>query len=277
MLTFFFFAFYFVAVRGALFKNPYCNLSCNFGNGHVYKHTVCQRGDYKCLPDASCGSDFRVVKLTDLQRQILLDVHNAYRCKVATGKEIRGNQPPAKNMRVMSYDRELELIAQCWANACNGANLIHDTCRRTRKFEHVGQNLGYLSSPSSNVNVTKVMLELIRYWYDEVALFNNEWVLDTRERNAKVGHYTQMVWADTYRLGCAAVQYTSIQNDGRKWHELLFVCNYGPGGNYIGLPLYKPGISGSACPDKLKSSICGLCGRFSNVTQNDNFQPFFKF
>ncbi|KAK4887811.1 hypothetical protein RN001_004082 [Aquatica leii] len=269
--------FYFGVVSGFLYKNPYCELSCDAGNGRLHQHTVCQRANYKCLPDASCGPDFKIVKLTDAQRQLILNVHNKFRCKVALGKETRGKQPAAKNMRIMSYDRELEFIAQCWANACNGASLIHDACRRTRKHEHVGQNLGYISSSANNINVTEATLQLIDYWYDEVAIFNNQWVLDTRDRGFKVGHYTQMVWADTHRLGCAAIQYTTKQFDGNKWYEFLLVCNYAPGGNYIGMPVYKPGPSGSACPDKLKQNICGLCGRFVNVTEQEYFQPFFKF
>ncbi|KAF5284730.1 hypothetical protein FQR65_LT13432 [Abscondita terminalis] len=264
-------------VSAFLYKNPYCDLPCDAGNGKLYKHTVCERGDNKCRPGPSCGPDFKIVKLSDNQRQLILNIHNAYRCKVAMGKETRGKQPPAKNMRVLTYDRELEFISQCWANACNGQSLIHDACRRTRKFEHVGQNLGYINSSANNINITQAILELMGYWYDEVAIFNNQWVTDTRDRGVKVGHYTQMVWADTHKLGCAAVHYTTNQPDGSKWYELLFVCNYAPGGNYIGMPVYKPGPSGSGCSEKLKQNVCGLCGRFMNVTQHEYYQPFFKF
>ena len=177
----------------------------------------------------------------------------------------------------MTYDRELEFIAQCWANACEGASLKHDRCRRTRKYEHNGQNLGYINSSVNNINVTLAMQQLIQYWYDEVAIFKNDWVYDTRDRGVKVGHYTQMVWADTYKLGCAGVHYTVNQTDGSKWYEFLFVCNYGPGGNFVGAPVYKPGIPGSGCADKLSSNNpCKMCGNFVNVTDSDDFQPYFK-
>lgn len=86
-----------------------------------------------------------------------------------------------------------------------------------------------------------------------------------------------MVWADTYRIGCAAVHYTVNLSTGVKSYEFLFVCNYGPGGNYIGLPVYKPGAPGSACPDKVKpSNKCGLCGHFVNATKSDIFVPPFR-
>jgi len=259
--------------------NPYCDLFCDYGENVTYPHTACARGENKCGPDPRCGSEFKVVKLTDEQRQMVLNMHNALRCRVGLGKETRGRQPPAKNMRVMTYDRELEFIAQCWANACNGAALIHDDCRRTRKFEHVGQNLGFVNSSADNINFTVAMQQLTRYWYEEVTIFNNEWVLDTRDRghDIKVGHYTQMMWADSYRLGCAASHYTVRLPDGTKSYEFLFVCNYGPGGNYIGQPVYKPGEPGTGCPEKLKHhNKCGMCGSFVNATKQDNFKPFFK-
>lgn len=55
-------------------------------------------------------------------------------------------------------------------------------------------------------------------------------------KNGKtVGHYTQLVWAKSNRLGCGSRNY----NDGTwKWRYL--VCNYGPTGNWIGEPIYEP-------------------------------------
>ena len=46
-----------------------------------------------------------------------------------------------------------------------------------------------------------------------------------------VGHYTQMVWKGTTRLGCAV-------RKGRKWDFL--VCRYSPPGNVVGQRLPSP-------------------------------------
>ena len=35
------------------------------------------------------------------------------------------------------------------------------------------------------------------------------------------GHYTQLVWADTYELGCGMVHYK-----GAQYYETIIVCNY---------------------------------------------------
>jgi hypothetical protein len=40
-----------------------------------------------------------------------------------------------------------------------------------------------------------------------------------------VGHYTQMIWRGTTRIGCALAS-------SRRWDVL--VCRYGPPGNFIG-------------------------------------------
>lgn len=86
-----------------------------------------------------------------------------------------------------------------------------------------------------------------------------------------------MMWADTYRIGCAGTHYTVKLPDGTPSYEFLFVCNYGPGGNYIGLPVYLPGEPGTACPQKLKhNNKCGLCGSFVNVTTHENFKTYFN-
>jgi len=55
-----------------------------------------------------------------------------------------------------------------------------------------------------------------------------------------VGHYTQLVWADTLEIGCAISYYTKTVSS-RIWHQIILVCNYGPGGNYLGRPVYLPG------------------------------------
>lgn len=76
-----------------------------------------------------------------------------------------------------------------------------------------------------------------------------------------VGHYTQMVWADTSEIGCAVTYYTTNSSDAT-WHHFLLVCNYGPGGNYLGLPLYEVGEACSNCPNGLNSNekYEALCG-----------------
>lgn len=57
--------------------------------------------------------------------------------------------------------------------------------------------------------------------------------------NPNTGHYTQMLWAGTTRLGCGAIRYdTSRPGTRGVIHYEYLVCNYGPAGNVLGRPVY---------------------------------------
>jgi hypothetical protein len=55
----------------------------------------------KCGPHEQCGPDFKVMQLSDDDRQFILDLHNDLRNQVAIGNETRGEQPPAANMNIL--------------------------------------------------------------------------------------------------------------------------------------------------------------------------------
>ena len=51
------------------------------------------------------------------------------------------------------------------------------------------------------------------------------------------GHYTQIVWADSLRLGCGVANCTTGSPFGSgSWQ--IWVCNYDPPGNYVGQKPY---------------------------------------
>jgi len=49
-----------------------------------------------------------------------------------------------------------------------------------------------------------------------------------------VGHYTQLVWGSTTKLGCGAAKYKQGE-----FYLLHLVCNYGPSGNRIDDAVYS--------------------------------------
>ncbi|CAG9822518.1 unnamed protein product [Phaedon cochleariae] len=248
--------------------DKYCRLPCYQGT-----HTVCNREKKKCGPEPKCGPDFRVIKLKDDERQAILDLHNQLRNKVALGQE--GKQPSASNMRALSYNRELEFVAQCWANACNGNPLKHDDCRSTTDFENVGQNLARRSSTSSAVDVPKIIKDFIMGWYNEVNEYDPSSVSGSGLWSSSTGHYTQMVWADTTEVGCA-VSYYSAKNLGRKWYSVLLACNYGPAGNYLGRPVYITGSPATGCPGgRPNRKYKGLCGGDKSLKETKIFRNDF--
>jgi hypothetical protein len=68
--------------------------------------------------------------------------------------------------------------------------------------------------------------------------------------------YTQIVWADTYTVGCGFTGLTIFpEND---IYARMYLCLYGPGGNIEGNNVYQIGPACSACP---AGTTCddGLC------------------
>lgn len=63
------------------------------------------------------------------------------------------------------------------------------------------------------------------------------------------GHYTQVLWASSYKVGCG---YTSAAGT---------VCNYSPGGNYIGQAPFLVGEACSECPGTHPYCNDGLCSK----------------
>ena len=57
------------------------------------------------------------------------------------------------------------------------------------------------------------------------------------------GHYTQMVWARTHKIGCG---YSSYRGAG--FIKKFIVCNYGDAGNLLNAPMYQVGSPCSNCP-----------------------------
>ena len=57
--------------------------------------------------------------------------------------------------------------------------------------------------------------------------------------SSSTGHYTQLAWADTDRVGCGATTFRS-----GAWFSTLYTCNYGPAGNTVQGQMYRQGMLG---------------------------------
>ena len=101
-----------------------------------------------------------------------MEMHNKIRSTVAQGLETRGApgpQPPAFDMLEMTWDDELEQVAQRWADQCNYG---HDEARQVERFS-VGQNINYGSRVWKEQNETRNSIETgINNWYNEVAFYD---------------------------------------------------------------------------------------------------------
>jgi len=203
---------------------------CEFWPGH----TMCKYPG----PTEECA---KKEALTDDDRAELVKIHNDRRRRIAKGEE--PGQPPAANMMEMVWDKEMEAIAQRWTDQCDFG---HDSNRKLLDGSYCGQNAasGYSTSGAA-----------VQGWYSEVENMEKDCVPSDSKScsvdkfgsgisTGTVGHYTQVVWATSSRLGC-----------GRRGRYV--VCNY-LGGNMSGASIYKRGEACSACPE---GTTCadGLC------------------
>uniref|UniRef100_G1KSX8 SCP domain-containing protein n=1 Tax=Anolis carolinensis TaxID=28377 RepID=G1KSX8_ANOCA len=140
-----------------------------------------------------------------------------------------------------SWDPELEAIAKDYATKCIWE---HNPDRGRR-----GENLFAMSG---DLDVKTI----VESWYDEYQYYNMTTL--TCEEGQMCGHYTQVVWANTERVGCETVfcETLTVLND-TDMH--LVVCNYEPPGNVKGHKPYKEGEPCSMCPEgySCKDALCG--------------------
>ncbi|KAG8364179.1 hypothetical protein BUALT_Bualt19G0100100 [Buddleja alternifolia] len=128
--------------------------------------------------------------------QNFLDAHNNARAQV-------GVQPLVWNDTVANY-------------ALQYANQRSADCNLQHSGGPYGENLAGGSGELSAVDA-------VGLWVGEKSFYNYD-------SNSCVGgeclHYTQVVWKDSTRLGCARVQCSS--------GSIFVICSYDPRGNYIG-------------------------------------------
>ncbi|XP_073999857.1 salivary antigen-5-like isoform X1 [Rhodnius prolixus] len=178
--------------------------------------------------------------IDEKDKQLLLKEHNQYREKVAAGQE--PPQPKAENMILLTWDSDAALQAKAWASGCDyGHN--NPEIKKTKK--PMGQNI-YMKSSTENGGLEKTFKkyipEMVKGWYDEVKLYTFGDAF-----SVKTGHYTQIVWKNTTKVGCG-YSYFKERTQGNDWYSGYLVCNYSPAGNWYGEAPYKEG-SGT-CPGK---------------------------
>ncbi|CAI5785633.1 pathogenesis-related 1-like [Podarcis lilfordi] len=174
-------------------------------------------------------------------------VHNKFRSNV---------NPPAANMKRMSWDHKLAETAKGWAKRClfQHNSDIKIPGKVHPNFTTAGENIW--TGSFQIFNVTSALTD----WYNEVVHYN----YDTRYCSDVCGHYTQMVWATTYKVGCAVVFCRQVT--GFTSNAAHFICNYGPSGNFPTWP-YKRGTPCSECDEE--PCVDKLCGKVQEESISD--------
>uniref|UniRef100_A0A8C8S0R0 Peptidase inhibitor 16 n=1 Tax=Pelusios castaneus TaxID=367368 RepID=A0A8C8S0R0_9SAUR len=170
--------------------------------------------------------------IKDDDKRLIVELHNHYRSQVS---------PSASDMLKMSWAPDLEAFAKSYAEKCIWG---HNKERGRR-----GENL-FAITDEMDVEVA------MEQWYHEHAHYN----LTTSKCavGQMCGHYTQVVWANSERVGCG-VQFCKTLHGVEEQDLYLLVCNYDPPGNVRGRKPYKEGPPCSKCPEgyACRNSLCG--------------------
>ncbi|XP_022916159.1 salivary antigen-5-like [Onthophagus taurus] len=171
------------------------------------------------------------------EQETIVEAHNNYRLQIANGKV--AGQPRGTNLKRMSWDDTLAVEAQKVADLGKFEHLIAPDDRFP--YGYVGQNL-YISMSTGN-SATINWSGGIKAWFDE----HKDFVYGAQTQAGVTGHYTQVVWADTNLVGCGYVRfYDNVTANIMPAYpyKKLYVCNYGPAGNWVGENPYETGESG---------------------------------
>ncbi|XP_067416021.1 glioma pathogenesis-related protein 1-like [Emydura macquarii macquarii] len=180
--------------------------------------------------------------------------HNRFRSLV---------NPAASNMRHMSWDPDLAKTARAWAKTCQFKHNIYLKIpgKAHPIFTPVGENIW-----TGSLQIFSVTAALT-YWYNEF----KDYTYSTNTCTYVCGHYTQVVWATSYKVGCA-VHFCPTVTGFHGANVAHFICNYGPAGNYPGQP-YETGAACSECNgEKCVDRLCENPER-DKVISNSGWYP----
>jgi len=192
------------------------------------------------------------IEFNSEEQQLGVEEHNRKRSLV---------NPPATNMLKLSFDQSLADHASKWSRKCI---YEHNPNAEVGEFDGIGENL-YLSTRITE-NFVKALNKGIELWFGEVEYYNYK----TNEcKPGKVcGHYTELVWAENYLVGCGISNCGNVTVNGKIINKAQYVvCNYAPGGNYYGEKPYKTGKSCSDCPKK-NGCVCAASDKPTTDSPN---------
>ena len=141
----------------------------------------------------------------------------------------RGTFPsptPVPALADLEWDQALADIAADHAAQCNWT---HNDNRSNNYPGYVGENLAMFSSgwPTSSL----VEATLTNWVENEMSDYDYA----SNSCSGVCGHYTQVVWRNSQRVGCAVQQCATFNGLGSSYNNgNILVCNYSPGGNYSG-------------------------------------------
>ncbi|XP_037814053.1 venom allergen 3 homolog [Lucilia sericata] len=232
-------------------SNQYCSPSlCEFYNGthtNIKPHIACKNnGNF----GPACGSQPHLLKMSERRRNLILDLHNLARSRIASG-QVDGYKT-ASHMPQLKWDNELEYLATLHVKRCR---FEHDLCHNSPRYPYSGQNIGYFWKGANITSHSKRMKNFIVNWYKEHKDANQTFIdsFHLHPERKVIGHFTAMVGDRVHHVGCAAIRFY-VSN----LTQILMTCNYDYN-NFSDEPVYQTGPTASKCNYKISEKYPGLC------------------
>ena len=134
------------------------------------------------------------------EEQKMLDLHNQARKEVGVAP--------------LEWSNDLAELAQDWADHLVKTNVMKHRPSKGRYGSETGENLAWFSSK-------RELSDGFEMWYEEKQYYNGK---TGRCLGKTCGHYTQVVWKTTQKVGCGCAE--------TKSGGFIVVCNYSPSGNW---------------------------------------------
>jgi uncharacterized protein YkwD len=127
---------------------------------------------------------------------------------------------PSPALNPLTWDATLAQAAQTVAAVC--------------KFEH--SNGSYGENLYASAGFAPTGAAVVNDWVGEAADYT--YATNTCAAGKSCGHYTQVVWRTTTKLGCALKACSQNSPFGSSPNWTLVVCEYDPAGNFVGMKPY---------------------------------------
>lgn len=153
-----------------------------------------------------------------------LDPHNQVRAGTLAGVTVTPTPAPA--LPPLEWSQAAADIARAWANGCTFGHNPNRGADGTPRGENVYADASS-GSPSSAHPGSVAVLAWAAEW--------SSYTYASNTCAGTCGHYTQLVWRDTLRVGCASATCTTNSPFGAAFPTWRFVvCDYEPPGNFVG-------------------------------------------
>lgn len=159
----------------------------------------------------------------------IVDSHNKVRQSINEGS-FMGEPKPSSPLPMLTWDPKLAAVAANYAKNCiweHNGNRERDYAAQGGSG-YVGENLAVVGG-SKEPSTDKTVID---QWSSEAQHYN--YSSNSCQSGEQCGHYTQVVWSATLRVGCAIQYCSSWATSEPGWAGMFTVCNYAPGGNYEG-------------------------------------------